>query len=62
VFAAQTDASLGEMIAQGKAEAPRVAALVGVISHNMNEYGQMVILMRLKGLVPPTTERATRKP
>jgi hypothetical protein len=64
VFAAQTDASLGEMIAQGKAEAPRVAALVGVISHNMNEYGQMVILMRLKGIVPPTTERAQapRKP
>jgi uncharacterized damage-inducible protein DinB len=64
VFAAQTDATLSEMIAQGKAEAPRAQALVGVISHNMNEYGQMVILMRLKGIVPPTTERAQapRKP
>jgi uncharacterized damage-inducible protein DinB len=64
VYAAQTDASLAEMIAQGKAEAPRMQALVGVISHNMNEYGQMVILMRLKGIVPPTTERAQapRKP
>jgi hypothetical protein len=27
----------------------------------MNEYGQKVILMRLKGIVPPSTERATRK-
>lgn len=64
VYAAQTDASLAEVIALGKAEAPRVQALVGVISHNMNEYGQMVILMRLKGIVPPTTERAQapRKP
>jgi uncharacterized damage-inducible protein DinB len=64
VYAAQTDASLAEMIAQGKSEAPRSQALIGVISHNMNEYGQMVILMRLKGIVPPTTERqqAPRKP
>jgi uncharacterized damage-inducible protein DinB len=62
VYAAQTDASLAEMIPLGQQQAPRGQALVGVISHNMNEYGQMVILMRLKGLVPPTTERATRKP
>lgn len=64
VYAAQTDASLGEMISLGKAQAPRAQALVGVVSHNMNEYGQMVILMRLKGVVPPTTERAQapRKP
>jgi hypothetical protein len=62
VFAAQTDASLAEMVAMGKNEVPRGQFLIGVISHNMNEYGQKVILMRLKGIVPPTTERATRKP
>jgi uncharacterized damage-inducible protein DinB len=64
VFAAQTDASLAEMITQGKNQAPRAQSLVAIISHNMNEYGQMVILMRLKGIVPPTTERAQapRKP
>ncbi len=64
VYAAQTDASLAQMIAMGKTEAPRAQGLVGVVSHNMNEYGQMVILMRLKGIVPPTTERAQapRKP
>jgi uncharacterized damage-inducible protein DinB len=64
VFAAQTDATLAETIAQGQNQVPRAQALVGVISHNMNEYGQMVILMRLKGIVPPTTERAQapRKP
>jgi uncharacterized damage-inducible protein DinB len=64
VFAAQTDASLAELIAMGQQQAPRGQLLIGVISHNMNEYGQTVILMRLKGIVPPTTERAnqTRKP
>jgi uncharacterized damage-inducible protein DinB len=62
VYAAQTDASLAEMIALGQQQAPRGQALIGVVSHNMNEYGQMVILLRLKGHVPPTTERATRKP
>lgn len=64
VYAAQTDASLAEMIAVGQNQVPRMQPLVGIISHNMNEYGQMVILMRLKGIVPPTTERAQqqRKP
>src|SRR5918993_850161 len=61
VYAAQTDASLAEMITLGQNQVPRGQFLIGVISHNMNEYGQMVILMRLKGIVPPSTERATRK-
>jgi uncharacterized damage-inducible protein DinB len=61
VYAAQTDASLAEMIPQGQNQVPRAQPLMGVISHNMNEYGQMVILMRLKGIVPPTTERAQQR-
>lgn len=62
VYAAQTDASLSEMVAAGPNQVPRGQLLIGVVSHNMNEYGQTVVLMRLKGIVPPTTERATRKP
>jgi uncharacterized damage-inducible protein DinB len=64
VYSAQTDASLAELLpaAQpGGMQQPRGQALVGIISHNMNEYGQMVILMRLKGITPPTTERAMKK-
>ena len=61
VYAAQTDASLAEMIAGGQTQVPRAQVLIGLTGHNMNEYGQMVILLRLKGLVPPTTERATQK-
>ena len=64
VYAAQTDTSLTEMVTMGQNQAPKAQALLGVIGHNNNEYGQMVILMRLKGLVPPSTERAQqpRKP
>ena len=64
VFAAQTDASLAEMVPGGQTPVSRAQILIGIISHNMNEYGQKVILMRLKGVVPPTTERAQapRKP
>jgi hypothetical protein len=45
----------------GGMQTPRGQALVGLISHNMNEYGQMVILMRLKGVTPPSTERTMKK-
>jgi hypothetical protein len=58
VYNAQTMATLGEMIPQGQAQVPRGQALLGNIAHNNNEYGQIVILLRLKGIVPPTTERA----
>jgi hypothetical protein len=61
VYAAQTDASLADMVAAGQQQVPRGQLLIGVVSHNMNEYGQKVILMRLKGIVPPTTERAMKK-
>jgi len=64
VLSAQTDASLAELLpaAQpGGMQQPRGQALVGLVSHNMNEYGQMVILMRLKGVIPPSTERTMKK-
>jgi uncharacterized damage-inducible protein DinB len=60
VYNAQTDASLAEMIPQGQAQAPRGSVLLGNIAHNNNEYGQMVLLLRLKGIVPPSTERASQ--
>lgn len=58
VYEAQTDASLAEMVQAGQQQVPRGQLLVGIISHNQNKYGQIVILLRLKGHVPPTTERA----
>jgi hypothetical protein len=58
VYNAQTMATLSEMVPQGQNQVPRGQILLGNIAHNNNEYGQVVILLRLKGIVPPTTERA----
>jgi uncharacterized damage-inducible protein DinB len=58
VYNAQTATSINEMVAQGQAQVPRGQILLGNIAHNNNEYGQIVLLLRLKGIVPPSTERA----
>jgi hypothetical protein len=36
--------------------------LAGLIAHSNEEYGTMVPYMRLNGMVPPSTERAMKKP
>lgn len=58
VYAAQTDASLVEAIGSGQQQGVRGAVLVQNASHNNEHYGNMVTYMRLKGHVPPSTERA----
>lgn len=58
VYAAQTDASLAEMIAAGQQQTPRAFFLIQNASHNNEHYGNLVTYMRLKGHVPPSTERA----
>ena len=59
VYKMQTDASLSEMITMGQSQQPRGQVLVQNISHSNEHYGNLVTYMRLKGLVPPSTERAT---
>lgn len=59
VYKAQTDASLAELIAVGQNQSPRGQILIQNVSHNNEHYGNLVTYMRLKGLVPPSTERAT---
>ena len=43
----------------GQSQQPRGQVLVQNISHNNEHYGNLVTYMRIKGLVPPSTERAT---
>lgn len=59
VYNAQTDASLSETVPVGQNQQLRGQILLGNIAHNNNEYGQIVILLRVKGIVPPSTERAS---
>jgi hypothetical protein len=61
-FTALTDASAVEMVKQGQNSVARAVVLAGLIAHSNEVYGTGISYMRAKGLVPPSTERATRKP
>ena len=65
LYGTATDESLVKMTKFGPAqEAAPINILWYNISHSNEHYGNMVTYMRLKGLVPPSTERAQapRKP
>jgi uncharacterized damage-inducible protein DinB len=59
-----TDEALVKMTKIGMNETAPITVLWGTLSHTNEHYGNMVTYMRLKGLVPPSTERAQapRKP
>jgi uncharacterized damage-inducible protein DinB len=52
-----TDASGKEMVKLFGSDAPKLDVLVVNNMHNMEHYGNMVTYMRLKGIVPPTSEQ-----
>lgn len=56
-FAALTDAGAVEYVRQGPNEVARGSVLAGLIAHSNEIYGTAVPYMRMKGLVPPSTER-----
>ena len=56
-FDSLTDAKAGELITMGQRQRTRLGALVGTVSHSNEEYGYMAVYMRLKGIVPPSSER-----
>jgi hypothetical protein len=51
-----TDASAAQMIKLGRGERTRMGALTGNLSHANEEYGYMAVYLRLKGVVPPSSE------
>jgi uncharacterized damage-inducible protein DinB len=56
VYSGTTDANLNEMVASFGGQTPRAAALYGTLIHDNECYGSMAVYLRLKGLVPPSTE------
>jgi hypothetical protein len=56
-FAGLTDASVAQLVtgARGGARS-RVATLYGMIAHDNEEYGYLAVHLRLKGIVPPSSE------
>ncbi len=61
VYGTLTDTTALEMIKAGQNQVPRVSPLISNISHTNEHYGNIVTYMRLKGLVPPSTERTMKK-
>jgi hypothetical protein len=59
-FANLTDQSAAELVKQGQNEVARGSVLSNLISHGNEEYGIMTVYIRMKGMVPPSTERGMR--
>ena len=57
VFAGMTDAKGAEPVSFFGGQQPRLAVLAFNTSHDFEHYGNIVTYMRLKGLVPPSSQR-----
>ena len=57
VYDAMTDAAAIQTVKFFGNDAPKYAALTVNIAHNMEHYGNLVTYMRIKGIVPPTSEQ-----
>lgn len=55
-FDALTDQSALEMTGQGQRQRSKLGVLYGVVVHDNEEYGYGCIYLRLKGIVPPSSE------
>jgi len=56
-FGALTDANLTEMVEAGPAKRSRVGLMWGTVSHDNEQYATLALYLRLKGLVPPSSEK-----
>jgi hypothetical protein len=55
-FEGLNDTTATQMIKTGRGERSKLGALIGTVSHSNEEYGYMAVYMRLKGIVPPSSE------
>jgi hypothetical protein len=52
-----TDAAMPELVRAGEMQVAKGLLPASLISHGQEMYGTMAVYLRLKGIVPPTTER-----
>jgi uncharacterized damage-inducible protein DinB len=58
VYDGMTDASGAQIVKLFGTDTPKLGALSFNNVHNMEHYGNLVTYMRIKGIVPPTSEQA----
>jgi uncharacterized damage-inducible protein DinB len=56
VYGSMTDAKFLEMVPMGANQAIRGRMLIGNLTHDWEHYGNLVTYLRLKGIVPPSSE------
>jgi uncharacterized damage-inducible protein DinB len=61
VYAGITDTTGAEMVKLFGNDMSKLTALYGNTAHSNEHYGNLVTYMRIKGHVPPSTERAQRR-
>ena len=57
VFAKLTDVTAQESVSWFTRKTPKLMMLTFVTSHSWEHYGDLVTYMRLKGIVPPSSEQ-----
>jgi uncharacterized damage-inducible protein DinB len=62
VYDSMTDAASTQNVKFFGNDIPKFAALSINIGHNMEHYGNLVTYMRIKGIVPPTSEQPATPP
>jgi hypothetical protein len=56
-YAGLTEANMTEMLQAGPAKRSRLSMLWGNVSHDNEQYATLALYLRLKGLVPPSSEK-----
>jgi len=56
-FDALNDVSITNMVQAGPAKRSRIGIAWGTVSHDTEQYATLALYMRLKGLVPPSSEK-----
>ena len=59
-FSSTTDENALEFVRQGPNELTRASLLYGLLAHNAEMYGIATVYLRVKGIMPPSTERQTK--
>jgi len=61
-FAGLTDAGIVQMVSGARGGArSRLSSLYGMVAHDNEEYGYLAVYLRLKGIVPPSSEGTPMK-
>lgn len=58
VFDGLTDANASDAVQSFRGPQPRLTRLFGMLSHDNECYGTMAVYLRLKGIVPPSSDRS----